>query len=78
LMARDRSEDDVMRLKHEFLSMMLGVRRPGVSVTLAAFKKAGLISYSHGKIEILNRAGLEAAACECYGDVRNLHDQFLS
>ena len=50
--------------------MMLGTRRPGITVALGAFRQAGLIHNTHGKIEILDRPGLEAAACECYGVVR--------
>jgi hypothetical protein len=45
---------------------MLGVRRSGVSIAAAAMQARGLISYSRGEIHILDRAGLELAACECY------------
>jgi CRP-like cAMP-binding protein len=77
LMASDRIERDALALSHEFLSMMLGVRRPGVTVALGVFRKAGLLRYSHGRIEILDRRGLEAAACECYGDVRAEYERLL-
>jgi CRP-like cAMP-binding protein len=62
LMASDRIDRDVLTLSHEFLSMMLGVRRPGVTVALGVFRKAGFIQYKHSKIEIVDRGGLEAAA----------------
>ena len=78
LMAGDRNTNDGMFLKHEFLSMMLGVRRPGISVALGVFKNAGLIRYAQGRIEILDRAGLEAASCECYGEVRKQYRRLLS
>jgi CRP-like cAMP-binding protein len=69
LMAHDRVEENVIPLSHEILAMTLGSRRPGITVTLGTLKDAGLIHNSHGKITILDRPGLEAAACECYGTV---------
>ena len=78
LMAKERLDHSVVTLSHEFLSTMLGVRRPGVTVALGTFKKAGLVRYRHGKIEILDQAGLEDAACECYGDVREEYKRLLS
>jgi CRP-like cAMP-binding protein len=70
LMTRDRVESDVLPLTQEFLSQMLGIRRASVSVSASILQRAGLISYTHGKIKILNRQGLEEAACECYGNMR--------
>ncbi len=67
LMARDRSESDRLRLNHEFLSMMLGVRRPGITVALGALRAAKWIHNGHGQITIIDRSGLETACCECYG-----------
>jgi CRP-like cAMP-binding protein len=78
LMARDRSDGDNVRLSHEFLSMMLGARRSGITVALGQLKKAGLIRYWHGKIEMFDRAGLEAACCECYGQIQEAYDRLLS
>ncbi|MCW3473214.1 Crp/Fnr family transcriptional regulator [Limobrevibacterium gyesilva] len=57
-------------LTHEFLAMMLGVRRQGVTVAAGALQKSGLIQYRHGHISIRDRDGLEAAACECYATMR--------
>jgi CRP-like cAMP-binding protein len=70
LMAHDRVEGDAFPLTQEFAAMMLGVRRPSVSVAAAALQKAGVIAYAHGQITVLDRAGLEAVSCECYGTVR--------
>jgi CRP-like cAMP-binding protein len=77
LMSHDRVEGDDFPMTHEFLSMMLGVRRAGVTVTAGALQKAGLIRYSRGRIEITDRPGLEAVACECYGIARRAHDQLF-
>ena len=66
LMARDRLDGDVMPMTHEFLSTMLGVRRAGVTETIGELQRAGLIQKHRGAITILDREGLEAAACECY------------
>jgi Mn-dependent DtxR family transcriptional regulator len=51
---------------------MLGVRRATVTIIAGALQKAGLIDYSRGRIRIVNRRGLEAAACECYDVVRRV------
>ena len=67
LMAQDRMGDDTLPLTHEFLSLMLGVRRPGVTEALHALRKKGLISYARGRITIKDRKGLERAAGEAYG-----------
>ncbi len=53
-------------MTHEFLAAMLGRRRSGVTVGAATLQGAGYIRYAHGKMKILNRAGLEATTCECY------------
>jgi len=71
LTARDRANSDQMPLSHEFLSMMLGVRRAGVTVAVGTLKAAGLIRNTHGQVNIVDRPGLEAACCECYRTVRN-------
>jgi CRP-like cAMP-binding protein len=78
LMARDRIDDNIVPLSHELLSMMLGSRRPGITVALGVFRQAGLIHNMHGKIEILDRPGLEAAACECYGVVQEEFRRLLA
>jgi CRP-like cAMP-binding protein len=67
LMASDRVGSDVLPLTQEFLAAMLGVRRSGVSEAAGELQRSGLIRYRRGQITIIDRAGLEATACECYG-----------
>jgi CRP-like cAMP-binding protein len=78
LTARDRAPSDELPLGHEFHSMMLGVRRAGVTVALAALKTAELIRNTHGQVTIIDRHGLEAASCGCYRMVRNEYDRLLA
>jgi CRP-like cAMP-binding protein len=77
LMAHDRSEGDTFPMTHEFLAMMLGLRRAGVTVAAGQLQKAGFIRYERGSITITDRPGLESAACECYGVVRRAQDRLL-
>lgn len=66
LMTHDRVDGDTFPLTQEFLGQMLGVSRPSVSIAAGILQKAGLIRYVRGQLTILDRAGLEAGACECY------------
>jgi CRP-like cAMP-binding protein len=66
LMLHDRLPADTFRLTQEFLALMLGVSRPAVTLVMGALQRAGLLAYHRGELTILDRAGLEAAACECY------------
>jgi CRP-like cAMP-binding protein len=66
LQTQDRIDSDALPLTQEFLSQMLGVRRTTVTLVARALQQAGLIRYRRGQIVILDRAGLEEAACECY------------
>jgi CRP-like cAMP-binding protein len=66
LLAHDRAEGDKLPLTQEFLSMMLGVRRPGVTVAANILQQSGAISYERGQITVLDRGRLEGSACECY------------
>ena len=70
LMTHDRVHRDQFQLSHEFLATMLGATRPTVSVVAGTLQKAGFIKYVHGRMTILDRAGLEAASCECYRTVK--------
>ena len=53
-------------MTHEFLSSMFGVRRTGITAIAGELQRSGLISYLRGQVRIVDHAGLEAAACECY------------
>jgi CRP-like cAMP-binding protein len=72
LMTRDRVLSNQFRLTQEFLSHMLGVRRVGVTKAAGALQQRKLINYSRGNISILDRKGLEAAACRCYQIVKSI------
>lgn len=74
LMTHDRVKSDQFRMTHEFLGHMLGVRRVGVTKAAQALQQRKLIRYSRGDITVLDRSGLEAAACECYEVVKDMHD----
>jgi CRP-like cAMP-binding protein len=67
LMASDRLGDNVLPLTQEYIAAMLGVRRSGVSEAAGELQRSGLIRYRRGEITIIDRAGLEKTACECYG-----------
>jgi CRP-like cAMP-binding protein len=75
LMAHDRVRRDDFELSQEFLSMMLGVSRPTVSLAAGMLQQAGLIRYRYGRITITDRAGLEESACECYAQVKAQYDR---
>jgi CRP-like cAMP-binding protein len=77
LIAHDSARTDSFPLTHEFLAMLLGVQRAGVSVAASALQKAGVIEYRYGRVSMVDRHGLEARACECYGAIRASLDQLL-
>jgi CRP-like cAMP-binding protein len=78
LMAHDRTDGDELTLTHEFLAIMLGVRRPGVTVALNFLGKQGLVRAQRGAISIIDRKGLQEAANDAYGapeaELRRLFD----
>ena len=76
-MMHDRAEGDAFPMTHEFLALMLAARRPSISLAAAILQKANVIRYLHGHVTVLDRAGLEAAACECYGTVREQFEALL-
>jgi CRP-like cAMP-binding protein len=75
LMTHDRTHQQDFHLSHEFLAVMLGVQRPTVTVVAGTLQQAGLISYKHGRVKVLDRAGLEAASCDCYAIIRGHFDR---
>lgn len=77
LLTHDRVRSQHMALTHELLAYMLGVRRAGVTEAAGELQSAGHIRYSRGRVEILDRAGLESAACECYAIMRRAYDELL-
>jgi CRP-like cAMP-binding protein len=70
LMTHDRMHEQDFGLSHEFLAVMLGVQRPTVTVVAGQLQSAGLIRYTHGRVSVVDRRGLESASCECYGIIR--------
>jgi CRP-like cAMP-binding protein len=77
LMTHDRVGANEFPLTHEFLSLMLGVRRAGVTVAAGILQKAGFITYSHGRITVVDREGLEGASCGCYRIIRENYERLL-
>ena len=74
----DNLQTKTFLMTHDQISNVLGVRRESVSVAAASLREGGLIDYSRGKITILDRKGLLAAACECYEVVKDQYDRILS
>jgi CRP-like cAMP-binding protein len=72
LQAADRAQTNEIQLTHEFLAMMLAVRRASVTVVVGVFDRAGLIVAERGKLSLADRAGLTEVACECYAVIREL------
>lgn len=78
LMTQDRAHSDEMYITHEFLALMLGVRRVGITKAAGSLQKRKLINYSRGTITVLNRTGLEAASCGCYRADRAVYDRVMN
>jgi CRP-like cAMP-binding protein len=77
LMATDCGNTSEVALSHEFLAMMLGVQRPSVTLTIGELREKGILVTSHGRIRVVDRKGLEQAACECYETVKREYDRLL-
>ena len=77
LTSSDAVRSDELPLTQEFIATMLGVRRAGVTCAALALRESGLINYNRGHIQILDREGLEAAACECYRAIKD-HSALLT
>lgn len=78
LMSQDRAHADRFHLTHVFLGYMLGVRREGITAAAASLQRAGLIDYHRGDVGVLDRNGLEAAACSCYAAHRKSYSTYLT
>jgi CRP-like cAMP-binding protein len=77
LATQDRMDQDTLPLTHEFLSEMLGVQRPTVSLVTRRLQAAGLIRQGRGVVTILDRDGLEQVSCECYRTIRRNFERLL-
>ncbi|MFN4176579.1 Crp/Fnr family transcriptional regulator [Phenylobacterium sp.] len=77
LTCHDRISSDTMALTQEFLADMLGVQRTTVTAVARSLQEKGLIRYRRGVVDILDRAGLEALTCECYGVIRRTYQRLL-
>jgi CRP-like cAMP-binding protein len=77
LMTHDRMHSDEFLLTQEFLAMMLGVQRTGVTAAAGALQRAGLIRYKRGNVTIIDRRGLKQRSCECYGISKREFDRLL-
>jgi CRP-like cAMP-binding protein len=78
LMMHDRAAGKSLPYTHEFLSHMLGINRKSVTLAALSLQRAGLISYRRGKIEVVDRRGLEKVTCECYAIVHARFEAFLT
>ena len=78
LMSQDRAQSPTFLMTHEFISLMLGVRRVGVTTAAADFKRRGLIGYHRGEMKILNRSALKAGACTCYQKNRKIYSALIN
>lgn len=78
LMTHDRVHTDHFYLTHALLAQMLGVRRSGVTTAAGALQRKNLIHYTRGEITILDRKGLEDAACECYRAVTDAYERVFA
>ena len=77
LLSLDRLKGNELVMTQELIANMLGVRREGVTEAALKLQKQGLISYARGHIKVLDRPGLEARVCECYGVVKTEYDRLL-
>ncbi len=78
LMMHDRAQSAPLTYTHEFLAHIMGVNRKSVTLAAQSLQNAGLISYRRGRMQVLDRAGVEKTSCECYAIVRERFDAFLT
>jgi len=77
LMTQDRAQSAKFHITHEFLAYMLGVRRVGITTAAGDLQRGGLIEYRRGEVTVLDRSGLESAACGCYANDRQAYVNLL-
>ena len=77
LMTQDRTRTKTFRVTHEFLAYMLGVRRVGITNACGSLHRRGLIQYHRGNFTVLDRRGLEAAACGCYATDKKAYRKLM-
>ena len=77
LLSMDRLQGDELQMTQELIANMLGVRREGVTEAALKLQGAGLIRYSRGRVQVLDRAGLERRSCECYAVVKAEYDRLV-
>ena len=77
MLSLDRLPNNELIMTQELIANMLGVRREGVTEAAGKLQRLGLIHYSRGHIEIIDRAGIEARVCECYAVVKKEYDRLL-
>jgi len=77
LMSLDRLQGDELTVTQELIADMLGVRREGVTEAALKLQRAGLISYARGRVQVLDRPGLERRTCECYAVVKSEYNRLL-
>ncbi len=73
LMSQDRAQSPIFMMTHEFIGLMMGVRRVGITTTASDFKKRGLINYHRGVMQVLDREALILQACSCYQKNRDIY-----
>jgi CRP-like cAMP-binding protein len=77
LLSLDRLPGSELKMTHELIANMLGVRREGVTAAALKLQKLGLIRYARGHVDVLDRSGLERTTCECYAVVKREYDRLL-
>ena len=78
LLSLDRLSSDSLTMTQELIANMLGVRREGVTEAAGKLQRAGLIRYTRGRIEVIDRPALERAVCECYAVVKREFDRLIT
>lgn len=78
LMSQDRARSDTFHVTQEFMALMLGVRRVGVTMAASEFQDSGLITYHRGEVTVLNRTALQAQACSCYATDKRLYTELTT